>query len=183
MRSERSWLLLFEDGQLAIYENRYFLRLSSTTSSEYMRSFVTSILRLSFEIGKKLASSCWGWPGCSLWDHLLAQRQPLSIGTTQHREGRRNQGLVSFFSLGKSPKSFFLFIIFKIINSTSTIIAIIIIEPAWSAFSLSLIMNCVTRAPLLYFIRSWVALSFKAVSGWVGQGSVTPVQISILFNI
>ena len=24
--------------------------------------------------------------------------------------------------------------------------------------------NCVTRAPLLYFIRSWVALSFKVVS-------------------
>ena len=31
-------------------------------------------------------------------------------------------------------------------------------------------LNCVTRAPLLYFIRSWVALSFKvcqSVSEWV----------------
>ena len=28
--------------------------------------------------------------------------------------------------------------------------------------------NCVTRAPLLYFIRSWVALSFK-VCEWVSQ--------------
>ena len=29
--------------------------------------------------------------------------------------------------------------------------------------------NCVTRAPLLYFIRSWVALSFKVVSESVSQ--------------
>ena len=43
--------------------------------------------------------------------------------------------------------------------------------------------NCVTRAPLLYFIRSWAALSFKVVSQWVSQASVTPVQISTLFNI
>ena len=44
-------------------------------------------------------------------------------------------------------------------------------------------INCVTRAPLLYFIRSWVALSFKVVSQWVSQASVTPVQISALCNI
>ena len=29
------------------------------------------------------------------------------------------------------------------------------------------VWSCVTRAPLLYFIRSWVALSFKVVSEWV----------------
>ena len=57
-----------------------------------MRSFVTSILRLSFEIGKKLASSCWGWPACSLWDHLLAQRQTPSIGTTQGGEKEPGSG-------------------------------------------------------------------------------------------
>ena len=32
--------------------------------------------------------------------------------------------------------------------------------------------NCVTRAPLLYFIRSWVALSFKVVSEWVSQWGI-----------
>lgn len=45
---------------------------------------------------------------------------------------------------------------------------------------------CVTRAPLLYFIRSWVALSFKVVSQCsesVRQASVTPVQISTFCNI
>ena len=42
---------------------------------------------------------------------------------------------------------------------------------------------CVTRAPLLYFIRSWVALSFKVVCQSVSQASVTPVQISTLCNI
>ena len=31
---------------------------------------------------------------------------------------------------------------------------------------------CVTRAPLLYFIRSWVALSFKVVSEWVSQWGI-----------
>ena len=43
--------------------------------------------------------------------------------------------------------------------------------------------HCVTWAPLLYFIRSWVALSFKVVSLSVSQASVTPVQISTLCNI
>ena len=42
-------------------------------------------------------------------------------------------------------------------------------------------MNCVTRAPLLYFVRSWVALSL--VCEWVSQASVTPVQISTFCNI
>ena len=32
--------------------------------------------------------------------------------------------------------------------------------------------HCVTRAPLLYFIRSWVALSFKAVSQSVSQSAI-----------
>ena len=41
------------------------------------------------------------------------------------------------------------------------------------------VLYCVTRAPLLYFIRSWVALSFKVVC----QACVTPVQISTLCNI
>ena len=40
--------------------------------------------------------------------------------------------------------------------------------------------NCVTRAPLLYFIRTWVALSFICES--VCQASETPVQISTLCN-
>ena len=44
------------------------------------------------------------------------------------------------------------------------------------------VLYCVTRAPLLYFIRSWVALSFK-VSESVSEASVTPVQISTLCNI
>ena len=39
--------------------------------------------------------------------------------------------------------------------------------------------NYVTRAPLLYFIRSWVALSFKVVS----EACVTPFQISTSCNI
>ena len=43
--------------------------------------------------------------------------------------------------------------------------------------------HCVTRAPHLYFIRSWVALSFKVVSEWVSEASVTPVQISTFCNI
>ena len=43
--------------------------------------------------------------------------------------------------------------------------------------------SCVTRAPVLYFIRTWVALSFKVVSQWVSTRSVTPVRISTLFNI
>ena len=33
-------------------------------------------------------------------------------------------------------------------------------------------LHCVTRAPLLYFIRSWVALSFKVVSQWVSQSGI-----------
>ena len=33
-------------------------------------------------------------------------------------------------------------------------------------------LNCVKRAPLLYFIRSWVALSFKVVSQWVSQSGI-----------
>ena len=41
--------------------------------------------------------------------------------------------------------------------------------------------NCVTRAPLLYFVRSWVALSLLCES--VSQASVTPVQISTFCNI
>ena len=32
--------------------------------------------------------------------------------------------------------------------------------------------NCVTRAPLLYFIRSWVALSFKVVSQSVSEWGI-----------
>ena len=59
MRSERSQLLLFEDGQLAIYENRYFLRLSSTTCSEYMISFVISILRLSYSSNLMRSERSW----------------------------------------------------------------------------------------------------------------------------
>ena len=43
------------------------------------------------------------------------------------------------------------------------------------------VQNCVTGAPLLYFIRSWVALSFKCES--VSEASVTPVQISTFCNI
>ena len=42
---------------------------------------------------------------------------------------------------------------------------------------------CVTRAPVLNFIRSWVALSFKVVSLSVCQACVTPFQISTLCNI
>ena len=44
---------------------------------------------------------------------------------------------------------------------------------------------CVTRAPLLYFVRSWVALSSLCewVSQSVCQASVTPVQISTFCNI
>ena len=38
------------------------------------------------------------------------------------------------------------------------------------------ILDCVTRAPLLYFVRSWVCLS-------VSQACVTPFQISTLCNI
>ena len=42
--------------------------------------------------------------------------------------------------------------------------------------------HCVMRAPLLYFIRSWVAyLSTASLS--VCQASVTPVQISTFCNI
>ena len=33
-------------------------------------------------------------------------------------------------------------------------------------------LHCVTRALLLYFIRSWVALSFKVVSQWVSQSGI-----------
>ena len=44
-------------------------------------------------------------------------------------------------------------------------------------------LYCATRAPLLYFITSWVALSFKVVSQWVRRASVTPVQISTFCNI
>ena len=39
--------------------------------------------------------------------------------------------------------------------------------------------DCVTRSPLLYFIRSWVALSFKVCES-VSQASVTPDQMSTL---
>ena len=42
--------------------------------------------------------------------------------------------------------------------------------------------NCVTRAPLLYFIRSRGALSFKVCES-VRKAYVTPVQISTLCNI
>ena len=42
--------------------------------------------------------------------------------------------------------------------------------------------HCVTRAPLLYFIRRWVA-KFLQSSEWVSQASLTPVQISTLCNI
>ena len=35
------------------------------------------------------------------------------------------------------------------------------------------VKECVTRAPFLYFIRSWVALSFKVVSQW-GIGNTCP---------
>ena len=43
-------------------------------------------------------------------------------------------------------------------------------------------LYCVTRAPLLYFVSSWVALSFKVCQS-VRKASVTPVQISTLCNI
>ena len=49
----------------------------------------------------------------------------------------------------------------------------------YAVCNITYIANCVTRAPLLYFIRSWVALSFKVVC----QASVTPVQISTFCNI
>ena len=46
-------------------------------------------------------------------------------------------------------------------------------RPRWSSrtseyvpLSNHFFFYCVTRAPLLYFIRSWVALSFKVVSQW-----------------
>ena len=42
--------------------------------------------------------------------------------------------------------------------------------------------NCVTRAPVVNFIRSWVALSFKVCES-VSQACVTPFQISTLCNI
>ena len=44
------------------------------------------------------------------------------------------------------------------------------------------IINCVTKAPLLYFVRSWVALSFKVCES-VRQACVTPFQISTLCNL
>ena len=62
----------------------------------------------------------------------------------------------------------------------------IITKPTWPwERSLTFIFGpcCVTRAPLLYFIRSWVALSFKVVSESVSQASVTPAQISTSCNI
>ena len=43
-------------------------------------------------------------------------------------------------------------------------------------------LYCVKRAPLLYFIRTWVALSFKVCPS-VRKACVTPVQISTLCNI
>ena len=45
-----------------------------------------------------------------------------------------------------------------------------------------MIIYCVTRASLLYFVRSWLALSFK-VCQWVCQACVTPFHISTLCNI
>ena len=47
-------------------------------------------------------------------------------------------------------------------------------ELNWAAWWMSPCFNyCVTRAPLLYFIRSWVALSFKVVCQW-GIGNTCP---------
>ena len=45
-----------------------------------------------------------------------------------------------------------------------------------------LLWNCVTRAPLLHFISSWVALSFK-VSESVCKEYLTPVQIPTSCNV
>ena len=55
----------------------------------------------------------------------------------------------------------------------------------WIFFIAWAFQHCVTRAPLLYFLRSWVALSLlcESVSQWVSEASVTPVQISTFCNI
>ena len=42
----------------------------------------------------------------------------------------------------------------------------------WLIFLATCTYYCVTRAPILYFIRSWVALSFKVVSEWVSQSGI-----------
>ena len=53
---------------------------------------------------------------------------------------------------------------------------VVLTSPVWRISIFVCLFYCVTRAPLLYFIRSWVALSFKVCQRvWA---SVTPVQIS-----
>ena len=53
---------------------------------------------------------------------------------------------------------------------------VVLTSPVWRISIFVCLFYCVTRAPLLYFIRSWVALSFKVCQQvWA---SVTPVQIS-----
>ena len=44
-----------------------------------------------------------------------------------------------------------------------------------------LVSNCVMRAPLLYFIRSWLALSFKVVSQWVSPYGISNTCLDLHF--
>ena len=48
------------------------------------------------------------------------------------------------------------------------------VHTAFTAYTIYLFLHCVTRAPLLYFIRSWVALSFhcESVSQSVSESGI-----------
>ena len=126
--------------------------------------------------------SCWSW--CSWWwSHLHYLEAAWLIACAGRERSRNYSEVCSIVQCSPGPE-----------NWRGEV------EPLWRCFHIlcvnlcvrviyiwlpknCLAYSCVTRAPILYFIRSWVALSFKVVSQWVSKASVTPVQISTLFNI
>ena len=101
----------------------HFFRPKDVPSRKEVSFFLLRMARLQF-----MRSSAGSAPTSLNWNN-----------TTQG--GEKEPGYGQLFLVREVPPKKILIIIFKIINSTSTIIAIIIKEPAWSAFSLSLIMN------------------------------------------
>ena len=112
---------------------------------------------------------CWlllikWWSGVHFDQWLLLQRPIRSIG--------RPPSFLSIMSLKGSSKSYpgkFCLIMHTDVVGWLNIDYLRYREAIYWKY------GCVTRAPLLYFIKSWVALSFKVVSEWVSQASVTSI--------
>ena len=102
--------------------------------------------------------------------HNFLERFPFSLALGSEQVGLRPWLIIfphscSTFHNCKSQSSYLNFS-----GKTTFLCATWLFLSLYRFFSLP--WYCVTRAPILYFIRSWVAQSFKVVSQWVSQSGI-----------